>query len=66
MSIVKNLEHVLLRSLSFKKKNFNMIFVIIIFVLYFIIYVKVYQNDIARSLKIIYGPLEKFYGITTR
>ena len=43
-----------------------MIFVIIIFVLYFIIYVKVYQNDIARSLKIIYGPLEKFYGITTR
>jgi len=43
-----------------------MIFVIIIFVLYFIIYVKVYQNDIVRSLKKIYGPLEKFNGITTR
>ena len=43
-----------------------MIFVIIIFVLYFIIYIKVYQNHIVRSLKTIYGPLEKFSGITTR
>ena len=31
---------------NLKRKLFHMIFVIIIFFLYFIIYVKVYQNDI--------------------
>ena len=48
ISIVKNLEQVLPLLFSFKNESFfTRFFVIIIFLLYFIIYVKVYQNDIA-------------------
>ena len=68
ISIGKNLEHVLPLSFSFKKNFFHMNFVIIIFLLYFIIYVKVYQNDIAIGLSKIFIVENTFcYSrITTR
>ena len=69
ISIVKNLEQVLPLLFSFKNESFfTRFFVIIIFLLYFIIYVKVYQNDIAIGLSKIFIAKNTFCcsGITTR
>ena len=51
-----------------KGNFFHMNFVIIIFLLYFIIYVKVYQNDIAIGLSKLFIMENTFCcsGITTR